>query len=169
MRVRLCGALLCTILLSGCSYTYDILAVAINGHLAFIVDPKSRKQPDCIYSIHVETDQAARAKPSANDDAQLVSRGAFWWQDYAVDACSNTFPIFYGQKLQGQAFAYDGKPEKPVEAKPLVIGVVYEVTAASSGSGYGGGRFRILPDRRIENLPREDALSTTKALENTGN
>jgi len=168
MRVRLYGALLSTILLSGCSYTYDILAVAINGHLAFVVDPKSRKHSDCIYSIHVQTDQAARAKPTAGDDAQLVSRGVFWWKDYAVDDCSNPFPIFYGQKLQGQAFVYDGKMEKPVEAKPLVIGVVYEVTAASSGSGYGGGRFRILPNRRIENLPREDTLSATKALENTG-
>jgi hypothetical protein len=57
MRVRIFGVLLSTILLSGCSYTYDVLAVAINGHLAFIVDPKSRKQPDCIRSIHVETDQ----------------------------------------------------------------------------------------------------------------
>jgi len=168
MQVRLCGMLLSTILLSGCSYTYDILAVAINGHLAFIVDPKSRKQPDCIYSIHVDTDQAARAKPIAGDDAQLVSRGVFWWKDYAVDACANPFPIFYGQKLRGQTFVYGGKSEKPVEAKPLIIGVVYEVAAASSGSGYGGGRFRILPDRRIENLPREDALSATKALENTG-
>ena len=168
MRVRLFGVLLSTILLSGCSYTYDVLAVAINGHLAFIVDPKSRKQPDCIRSIHVETDQTARAKPTAGDDAQLVSRGVFWWKDYAVDGCPNPFPISYGQRLQGQAFVYDGKPEKPVEAKPLIIGVVYEVTTASSGSGYGGGRFRILPDWRIENLPRENALSATKALENTG-
>jgi hypothetical protein len=168
MQVRLCGVLLSTILLGGCSYTYDMLAVAINGHLAFVVDPKSRKQPDCIYSIHVETDRAGRAKPTAGDDAQLVSRGVFWWKDYAVDACPNPFPILYGQKLRGQPFVYDGKLENSVEAKPLIVGVVYEVTAASNGSGYGGGRFRILPDRRIENLPREDALSATEPLESTG-
>ncbi len=131
-----------------------MLAVVIGGNLAFVVDPQSEKQPRCIRTIHVETDQAVRAKAAPNDDAQLVKNGVFWWKDFAVEAsCPNSFPIFYGQSLKGQPFVYDGMIQRPVEAKPLVIGVVYEVSATSSGSGYGGGRFRILPNRRIENLP----------------
>ena len=130
-----------------------MLAVVINGRLAFVVDPRSRRKPDCIQSVHVSTKEAAIAKASPHDDKQLVSNGVFWWQDFAVGACPNPFPIFYGQTLKGQSFVYQGKLASFVGAKPLKIGVVYEIDASSSGSGYGDGRFRIRADRRIENLP----------------
>jgi hypothetical protein len=38
-----------------------------------------------------------------------------------------------------------------VEAKPLHVGVVYEVTTTTGATGYGGGWFRITADRRVEN------------------
>ena len=147
--------------LAGCSYPYDLRAVVIHGRLAFIVDPGSRHKPDCIRSIHVQTDEEARATPAIGDDEKLVANGVFWWKDYAVDACPNPFPILYGQPLAGRPFVYqDGSPPG-VEAKPLRMGVIYEVDAASSGSGYGSARFRIRADRTVENLPSHEEQVTT--------
>lgn len=141
--------------LSGCSYVYDLLAVVIDGRLAFVVDPHSRRHPECIQSIHVLTDEPVRARPTLSDDKRLVANGVFWWKDTAIDACPNPFPVFYGVQLKGKPFVYQGGSTGSVDAKPLRIGVVYEVDAVSSGSGIGGGRFRILPNRRVENLPPE--------------
>lgn len=134
-----------------------MLAVVIDGRLAFVVDPHSNHQPDCIRSVHVTADDAVSAKPATDDDKELVANGVFWWQDFAVDACPNPFPIFYGQALKGRPFVFQDRPSSSVRAKPLKIGVIYEVDADSSGSGYGGGRFRIRPDRRVENLPRQSS------------
>ena len=163
MPIRPIFALICIVALGGCSYSYDLLAVVIQGRLAFIVDPHSRSGADCINSIYVGTDSAARASPTAGDDRGLVANGVFWWKDYAVDACLNPFPILYGQHLIGQPFVYSSG-SGGVEAKPLKVGVIYEVGTSGSGSGHGSGRFRILPNHRIENLPpRYDTAKMTTA------
>jgi hypothetical protein len=157
MWIRRGIALVSLLALTGCSYTYELRAVVIDGHIAFIVDPNSDRQPDCIRSIYVETDEGVTAKPAMGDDAGLVEHGAFWWKDTAVTECPNPFPIRYGQHLEGRPFAYQNRVTAGVEAKPLVIGVIYDVTTTSSGSGYGGCRFRIRADRTIENLPPDIA------------
>ncbi len=144
--------------LGSCSYSYDVLAVVIGGKLAFIVDPSSGREPECIDAIHVSTDkgETATAKAAAGDEEQLVANGVFWWK--SMQHCENPFPVFYGQTLKGERLIYgkgppgDGKASSVVEAKPLHVGVVYEVFT-SSGSGYGGGWFRITHDRRVENWP----------------
>jgi hypothetical protein len=155
VAIRTLFALLCLFWLGGCSYNYDLLAVVIHGRLAFIVDPQSKRGATCITSIHVQTNDVARARPAVADNKNLVANGFFWWRDYDVADCPNRFPILYGQPLVGKPFVYSSGRSDGVEAKPLKVGVIYEVSTAS-GSGYGGGRFRILPDRRVENLPRED-------------
>lgn len=157
MGARAAGVLLSLLTLTGCSYPYDLRAIVLNGRLGFIVDPNSEHKPGCIRSIHVQTDERARARPAIGDDKQLVSNGVFWWKDYAVDACPNPFPILYGQPLAGRPFTYRNGSASGVEAKPLRIGVIYEVDTTSSGSGFGEGRFRIRADHTIENLPMETA------------
>lgn len=54
----------------------------------------------------------------------------------------------YGENIPG---AYPGEGSSIVEAKPLHVGVVYELFTTSGATGYGGGWFRITPDRRVEN------------------
>lgn len=155
--LRLAGISFAALMLGSCSYAYDLLAVVIDGRLAFIVDPVSDRKPDCIGSIDVSADKGEPvAQPAPGDDEGLVRNGGvYWWKSFEVTSCPNPFPIFYGQPLKGVPFIYqDGKPSS-VEAKPLRIGAVYEVTTSSSGSGYGGGWFRITKDRRVENF-RED-------------
>lgn len=151
--------------LPSCSHMYDLRAIVIDGRIAFVVDPKSKRKADCIRSIHVQTAQGetAKAKPGPNDAEGLVRNGVFWWKDYSVDECLNKFPIRYGQPLSGQPFVYSDRDTKGVEAKPLIVGVVYYVQTASAGSGYGSGRFRIRADRTVENLPLIDTMQNTVA------
>jgi hypothetical protein len=92
----------------------------------------------------------------------MVANGVYWWKDYSVDACPNRFPIFYGQKLEGKPAAYDGQPSSSVDAKPLKLGVTYNVFMQGDGSN-GTGRFRIRADGTLENLPPE---TINNALEN---
>lgn len=158
MGIRTASALLTFVALSGCSYPYDVRAVILHGKLAFIVDPNSKIKPDCIRSVHVQTDESARAKPAYGDNSALVANGIYWWKDFALDACPNRFPIFYGQPLIGQPFINQDGSTTAVEPKPLVPGVIYEIGTTSRGSGYGSGRFRIRPDRTVENLPIDTSL-----------
>jgi len=146
--------------LGSCSYSYKLLAVVMGGRLAFIVDPSSSSEPECMNGITVSTDkgETATARAAPGDDEQLVANGVFWWKSLEAD-CENRFPIIYGQTLKGQRLVYDGKVpgaapgemSSAVEAKPLHVGVVYEVTTTSGATGYGAGWFRITPDRRVEN------------------
>lgn len=161
MRPRYAILATSTLLVTSCSYVYDLQAIVLNGHITFVVDPRSKRQADCIRSIYVQTtqDETAQAKPGPNDAKDLVKNGVFWWKDYAVDQCLNKFPIRYGQPLVGKPFVYSDGDTKGVEAKPLVVGVVYQVETASAGSGYGWGRFRIRMDHTVENLP---SIETTE-------
>lgn len=158
--LRLIGITLAAFALGSCSYSYELLAVVIGGRLAFIVDPSSSREPECMNGIHVSTDkgETAKATPALGDDEQLVANGVYWWKSLESD-CQNQFPIFYGQPLKGDRLVYGehapiaraGEASSLVEAKPLHVGVVYGVTTTSGATGYGGGWFRITPDRRVEN------------------
>lgn len=164
MNGRVAGAVIGVLTLAGCSYPYDLQAVVIHGRLAFIVDPGSQHKPNCFRSIHIETDEEARAAPTTGDDRKLIANGVFWWRDFAVDGCPNRFPILYGQPLSGKPFAYQDSTASAVQAKPLRIGVVYEVDTASSGSAYGSARFRIRADHTVENLPAHAEQVTTGSV-----
>jgi len=157
------GALL-LLTLGSCSYAYSLEAVVIDGRLAFVVAPWSERSASCINGIEVEIgDGGPTAKPAPGDDARLVNGDVYWWEFLAVDSCPNPFPIFYGQPLRGAPFIYeDGKPST-VAAKPLVIGHVYSVSTTGSGSGAGGGWFRITADGRVENWKRDPLPSVVNA------
>ena len=159
--LRLSSIALAAFALGSCSYSYKLLAVVIDGRLAFVVDPSSRRDAECIDGITVEAaaGETATAKAGPADDARLVARGIFW-QESMKEPCQNQFPVFYGQPLKGERLVHgEDMPDfiadevrYVVEAKPLRVNVVYEVST-TSGSGYGRVWFRITPHRSIENWP----------------
>lgn len=124
------------ILLSSCSYGYDLQAVAMNGQLMFVVSPASSQQPECLRDIEV---------------VEESGQGELAWSDSVSydDACANQFPIAYGVKLKGQQLT----DRKMVSGRPLQRGVIYNVSATTGATGYGGGRFLINADGRVKNLP----------------
>ncbi|MET3435812.1 hypothetical protein [Sphingomonas sp. 1185] len=122
------------LMLGGCSYGYDVMALSGSGGVQFAIAPGSRHSPSCVRLIEVY----------AIDESVPV------WRDSVVydDDCANMFPVAYGAALQGRH-----EPEWPViPAKPLRPGIVYEVHTTTGATGYGGGRFRIRPDGSIENV-----------------
>ena len=142
---------LLAISLGSCSYTYDLKAVFIRGRLAFIVDPKSRRDAPCINAIEVIASGKVRAKAAPGDEVMRVGYGTFWYERLEYD-CVDEFPIFYGQRFKGKRIS-SGKESGVVAAKPLKIGVVYEVTTTTGATGYGGGAFKMLNDRTVINVP----------------
>lgn len=140
------------LLLGGCSYTYGILATMIDGRLTFIVDPDQRRPSACLTSIIVMAqDGQRRAQAEPGDDVQLIDRGVVWSNSVGYD-CETRFPVTYGAPLAGAPTSPE-QPGREVGAKPLTPGVIYEVAAAAGATGYGGGRFRLTTDGRVENLP----------------
>ncbi|MGH6614183.1 hypothetical protein [Sphingomonas sp.] len=148
--IRSSAALACLLLLGSCSYTYELLATVINGRLAFVVDPTSRKTPTCINAIDVVAHDEARAREAPGDDPSLIGSGTFWSERVGFD-CVDQFPILYGALLKGRPRLTD-QQRGSVAAKPLRIGVIYDVIVVTGATGYGGGAFRILPDRRVVNV-----------------
>lgn len=161
IALRLITACFLPLALGSCSYGYELLAVVIQGRLAFIVDPHSSYKPDCLGSIHVSVDKGGPiARPTEGDDRGLVlNGGVYWWKSSEVTSCENRFPIFYGQQIKGPPFIYDDGPSS-VEAKPLRVGVVYEVNSSGDGA-YGYGWFRIAKGGRIENLSGDPTPAVT--------
>ena len=139
---------------SACSSEYDIRTTTFEGTLAFVADTNFFGNPDCIRGITVEAEDGPSATPSPGDDLNAVQRGVYWQHTFASPSCENPFPVRYGAKLLGPLFAYSDGKTKSVQAKPLLRGVTYSVSAESSGSAYGGGRFRITDDGKVINLPR---------------
>ena len=129
--------------LAGCSYSYDLIAVVRSGQVSIDVSPSSSRQPPCLRRIEV----------SVEDE-----REAAWLESVSYDdACANKFPLSYGHRLRGKH-----QPDSAeVGPKPLRRETVYEVTATTGASGYGGGRFIIRADGRIQNLPPKPPISET--------
>lgn len=137
------------ILLSGCSYSYDVIAKVIDGRLAF-----ASKDDDytCIANIFVTAEDGVRAVPAPSDQRGLVlNGGAFWWTDAPVARCTTKLPVFYGSVAPSVGHY--------VSPKPLRIGVMYAVNTEGGGA-YGHGCFRITPTRRIQNLPYDECIRT---------
>lgn len=132
---RTAAAMLLAASLGGCSYRYDLIAAVRHGQIVIDVDPSSSHHPTCLRRIEVSSENEGKA-------AWLES------VDYD-DACANKFPLPYGHRMRGRHQA-DGRD---VAAKPLRPETIYEVTARTGATGYGGGRFIVHADGRIENLP----------------
>lgn len=132
---KITAAMLLAASLEGCSYRYDLIAAVRNGQIVIDVDPSSSRHPACLRRIEV----------SANDE-----RKAAWLESVSYDDdCANKFPLPYGYRLRGKH-----QPDsREVAAKPLRREIVYEVTATTGATGYGGGRFIVHADGRLENLP----------------
>ena len=152
MFYRTVAAVFLTFALSGCSSVYDLRAVVIDGKVAFEpTDTDIWGKPDCIYAIWVSAVDGPPATPEEGDSIGMVEHGTYWHTGFAVTSCENPFPIIYGERLKGPPTQKnDGYV---VKAKPLRIGVVYEVTTASDGSASGGGKFMITEQRTVVNLP----------------
>jgi hypothetical protein len=137
------ATVLLALFLGGCSYSYDLIAVVRNGQIVFNVDPASSRQPSCIRRIEVTAES---------------EREPVWLESVSYDDdCSNNFPLPYGPRLRGQH-----RPSDPeVAAKPLRRETIYLVTATTGATGYGGGRFVVHADGRIENLPQEPVAPAT--------
>src|SRR3546814_2295573 len=103
---RLCAATLSVLSLGSCAYAYSLRAVVIDGRLAFVVAPWSKRHPDCMRGVVVSIDEGGPiAKPAPGDDAALVQNGGvYWWKQFDLLSCPNSFPIFYGQSLKGTPF-----------------------------------------------------------------
>jgi len=141
--IFLCAAL------GGCSYDYEILAVARGGQLVFVVDPESGQAPSCVRQVEVIAEQGARARPQPGDNASRLGYGTFWFESVGYDdACANRFPVAYGTTLNGRHQNDRGL----VAPKALLRDVVYRVSTTTGATGYGSGRFVIRSDGRIENL-----------------
>lgn len=149
--------------LAGCSYSYDLKAVVIGGRLAFVVDSGSNHAPSCFNAVEVIAQGGVRAKASPGDDTSRVQYGTFWNQrlDYG---CVDEFPLFYGQYLMGKPNTLGQGPDS-VAAKPLRVGVIYEVFTTSGATGYGSGAFKILPDHRVVNVSSPSMIDASEEAE----
>jgi hypothetical protein len=123
--------------LGGCSYSYNLIAAVRNGQIVIEVDPTSSQHPKCLRRIEV----------SAEGERDLK-----WLESVSYgDGCANKFPLPYGYRLRGE---HQTETEE-VAAKPLRRETIYEMTATTGATGYGGGRFVIHADGKVENLPPE--------------
>lgn len=149
------GAVLLGVLaisLGACSYSYDLRAVVKGGQVMFEVASDSKRQPDCLRKISVETDERTAISPAPGDDATRTGYGTVWYDSVEYeDACANAFPIQYGANIKGRKQTDRGL----VAPKPLKVGIVYIVFTTTGATGYGGGRFILHANGRIENLPRQ--------------
>jgi len=144
--LRAAVPILCILTLCGCSYSYDVQARVSDGRLVFEANPQWGA--DCVRHVEVRSEENSAA--------------VVWEQTIAFDdGCENKFPIAYGVLLRGHPHVYDsggvpnmmvGTRAPSVAAKMLRAGVIFTVSTTTGATGYGCGRFRIGPDRQVENL-----------------
>jgi hypothetical protein len=138
--------------LQGCDYNYPIQATMVDGRLAFESGDRAYK---CFTNIRVSAMGPLAPDPARDSIPDLMERGraqelarAAWKTDaVATYECKGYFPVVYGAAMPGITI---------VPAKPLRIGVAYEVSTYGPEGAGGRGCFRINPDRRPENLPDQD-------------
>jgi hypothetical protein len=140
--------------LQGCDYSYPIHATMVGGRLAFESGDRAYR---CFTNIRVSAmgplapDRARDSIPDLMERgrAQELARSAWKTDAVATYECKGYFPVVYGAAMPGITI---------VPAKPLRIGVVYEVSTYGPKGAGGHGCFRINPDRRPENLPDQDCV-----------
>jgi hypothetical protein len=135
--------------LFGCTQNpAPVLAKVEDGKLVFDVQSAGNRRRDCMTRIAIYAeDSGFLATPETGDDRQAVENGDYWRVVPASeDQCVGRLPVRYGSGLKGNMI---------VKAKPLRAGTAYTVALAEGPTGHRAGRFRITPDNRVENLPRE--------------
>ena len=116
------------------------------GQIVFDVDPRSPQQPTCLRRIEVTAEGESEAS---------------WLESVSYDDdCANEFPLEYGRRLRGRH--QQDTPE--VAAKPLRHETIYVIIATSGATGYGGGRFIVHTDGKVENLPPQPLASGTTSV-----
>ena len=134
MKIRNALILVATLFLSGCSYTYDVIAVVRSGRLYFEVGPRSGREPECLRNIEIDEAESGREVWSQSVDYE--------------DDCDNKFPFEYGAPFKGAREA-----QWPwVQAQKLRQDVVYVVTTTTGATGYGSGQFVLRRDGTVKNL-----------------
>ena len=118
MRRSIAAALL-PLVLTSCSYHYDLKAVELNGRIAFI--PLKDKGSGCFADFKVTSET-----------------GEVVWElaasQYLPPPCQTDFPVVYGAVPHDMA--------ERVKAKPLTAGVIYRVEGWDGDSYSGAFRFR---------------------------
>ena len=143
--LRFAAPVLLSLLLSGCSYAYDVKTKVVDGRLTFDADPQWGS--DCIRQVTIEAETGETV----------------WQQSIShEDGCANTFPIIYGISLQGEQLIVEannlipenvrGQAAPIVAPKPLQLNTTYLISTTTGSTGYGCGRFRLLEDRKVESL-----------------
>ena len=158
MRTRGPALLVAVFALHGCSYSYDVHAVMIDGRLAFV---SADDDFTCAANISITTDEAARRTPAEGDNNSLIQNaGAFWWTNAPAIDWLMPFPVIYGTVPAGM--------RQHVAPKPLQIGTIYSVSTVGPGGGIGHGCFRLEASNTVRNLPVEHCHPTAP-LEQQGN
>ncbi len=121
----------------------------------FDVQSTGKLGRDCVTRIAVFVEESGfLALPETGDDRDAVEAGDYWRVvGEGKDQCVGDLPLRYGSGVGGSAF---------VKPKPLRVGPAYTVALAEGPTGHRMGRFRLTPDKRVENLPpREQPVQTT--------
>ena len=132
--------------LFGCTqHSPPVLAKVEDGNLVFDVQSIGKLGRDCITRVAVFVeDSGFLARPETGDDRQAVEHGDYWRVVRASEGqCIGRLPLRYGSRLKGSII---------VKAKPLRAGTTYTVALAEGPTGYRMGRFRITPEKRVENV-----------------
>ena len=152
--MRLAVLIIATVL-AGCSHDPPpILAKAERGNLVFDV-PSTGGGRDCVIRIAVFVeDSGYLATPESGDDRDAVEAGDYWRAvGGAKDQCVGGLPIRYGSAPGGSTI---------VKPKPLRVGPAYTVSFSEGSVGHRMCRFRLTPNKRVENLPpRKRPMETT--------
>lgn len=130
MHHRAMALLAASLLITGCSYHYAIVAVERAGAIIFYA--KDEKGTGCFSDFSV-----------AVEDGPVVWKLSV--DRYLAPPCQSKFPITYGVKPAGMS--------EKVKAAPLQPGTTYKVRGWD-GDSYSG-LFRIKQGITIENLPEQ--------------
>ena len=151
--------------LLGCSYSYPIWATMVGGRLAF---ESGDRAYDCFTNIRVSANGPMARDPAIEAIADPLQKGqaierarAAWMTDHVQTyECKARFPVLYGAPQPAAATI--------VAAKPLRIGVAYEVSTFGPKGAGGHGCFRIKRDGRPENIDEQACLYAGEATPPVG-
>lgn len=141
-------AIACLLVLGGCTHAHAIEAVMIDGRLAFQPSPELFSHARCVSRVDV-------APVQKGGTHAVRPQRLYAWLDHGGHNCVDRFPVFYGVALKG--VGEGGVLGGEVLPRPLQPEVVYEVRITAGANGHGVGRFRLLQDGTVENLPIEAA------------